>query len=176
MSDELKPCPFCGSKHVTAYARTCNKDSKYDPADRAFPIVRCRECGACSEGRDWSEPITAITKWNARAESMTAQLESLRAQVATLTAELANKSRLFASCDAAHTELTEQYLEVTRELARVKALVAGSQTVGYYVYVSEHQNAYIVEDADEAIDDLTNHGAQITELIARPNLNLEQKP
>ena len=102
------------------------------------------------------------------------EIEALRAQVATLTAELANKSRLFASCDAAHTELTEQYLEVTRELARVKALVAGSQTVGYYVYVSEHQNAYIVEDADEAIDDLTNHGAQITELIARPNL--EQKP
>ena len=100
----------------------------------------------------------------------------LRAQVATLTAELDNKRRLFESCDAAHTELTEQYLEVTRELARVKALVAGSQTVGYYVYVSEHQNAYIVEDADEAIDDLTNHGAQITELIARPNLNLEQKP
>lgn len=68
MSDELKPCPFCGSKNISAYARTCNKDSKYNPADRAFPIVRCLECGSCAEGRDWGEPITAITKWNSRTQ------------------------------------------------------------------------------------------------------------
>lgn len=86
--------------------------------------------------------------------------ESLRAQVATLTAE--------------RNKLSELWGESQTELARVKALVTEGQTVGYYVYVSEHQNAYLVEDADEAIDDLTNHGAQITELIARPNL--EQKP
>lgn len=64
---ELKPCPFCGGE-ARAFKRTCDKDTRYDPADRAFPIVRCGGCGACSEGDDWSELQTAIERWNRRAQ------------------------------------------------------------------------------------------------------------
>lgn len=64
--NELKPCPFCGNDKPMIHARTCDKGDRYDPADRAFPIVRCHTCGCCAEGTDWSEPKTAIEKWNRR--------------------------------------------------------------------------------------------------------------
>lgn len=49
------------------FPRNCDKDTPYNPADRAFPIVRCRSCGADAAGDDWKGPETAIAKWNRRA-------------------------------------------------------------------------------------------------------------
>ncbi len=62
----LLPCPFCDSSHARVYPRTCNKNTPYNPRDRAFPKVRCGSCGAQSEGEDWTGPETAIDKWNRR--------------------------------------------------------------------------------------------------------------
>jgi hypothetical protein len=61
----LLPCPFCG---CSAYAigKTCAKNDPYREGDRAYPIVRCAECAAQVSGEDWSEPGTAIVKWNNR--------------------------------------------------------------------------------------------------------------
>jgi len=62
----LLPCPFCGSTKVQALARTCDRGTPYNPADRSYPVVRC-VCGAEVAGKDWGEPDTAITAWNRRA-------------------------------------------------------------------------------------------------------------
>ena len=67
MSEELKPCPFCGNSAATVYPRTCDKDTPYNPRDRAFPIVRCGGCGAEAAGKDWKGADTAIAAWNTRA-------------------------------------------------------------------------------------------------------------
>ena len=69
--EELKPCPFCGGA-ARAFKRTCDKDTRYDPSHRAFPIVRCGSCGACAEGDDWTEPQVAIERWNRRAQQVEA--------------------------------------------------------------------------------------------------------
>jgi hypothetical protein len=64
----ILPCPFCG---YTAWMipPTCNKQTPYDPADRAFPIVRCWKCNAEACGTDWDESgKSAIEKWNTRVE------------------------------------------------------------------------------------------------------------
>ena len=48
------------------FPRTCDKNTPYNPADRAFPVARCG-CGAEVAGKDWGKPETAAEKWNARA-------------------------------------------------------------------------------------------------------------
>lgn len=64
--DSLKPCPFCGGA-ASLHPRTCDKNTPYNPADRAFPVARCGQCGAEAPGKDWGRPETAAEKWNARA-------------------------------------------------------------------------------------------------------------
>ena len=66
LSDELKPCPFCGGAAAVS-PRTCDKDTPYNPADRAFPVTRCGQCGAEAVGKDWGRPETAAAAWNRRA-------------------------------------------------------------------------------------------------------------
>jgi Lar family restriction alleviation protein len=63
MSDELKPCPFCGCSAV--YAKT------YDPDGCTWHYVRCLECGA-QRRRIWAEDPCSQTytelreDWNQR--------------------------------------------------------------------------------------------------------------
>lgn len=64
--ESLKPCPFCGGA-ASLHPRTCDKNTPYNPADRAFPVARCGQCGAEALGKDWGKPETAAEKWNARA-------------------------------------------------------------------------------------------------------------
>ena len=40
MTDDLKPCPFCGSDNQTAYYE--DVDYKSDPYD---PVIKCHGCG-----------------------------------------------------------------------------------------------------------------------------------
>jgi len=68
MSEELLPCPFCQGIDVHLHLPTCNKKTPYDPADRAFPIVRCRSCDASKDGENWDQSgRSAIESWNTRA-------------------------------------------------------------------------------------------------------------
>lgn len=52
MTEELKPCPFCGGRALTDYD------------DDDYPIVQCQFCSART---DWFEKIEdAIKSWNNR--------------------------------------------------------------------------------------------------------------
>lgn len=62
---KLLPCPFCGGE-ADVSPRTCDRSTPYNPADRAFPIVRCA-CGAEIAGENWSGVDSAINAWNRRA-------------------------------------------------------------------------------------------------------------
>ena len=75
---ELKPCPFCGGTSPLVFPRTCNKDTPYNPADRAFPIVRCSGCYGEAAGSNWSEPATAIAAWNRRTDPLAASHQRLK--------------------------------------------------------------------------------------------------
>lgn len=68
---ELLPCPFCGSDEARLLLPTCTKDSKYNPADRAFPSVFCINCFVSIPGRDWDHSgNSAIAAWNRRTEQV----------------------------------------------------------------------------------------------------------
>lgn len=56
MSEELKPCPFCGGEAVMCGFQ-----------DEMMHFVKCRDCGACSDGAQLSAE-TAAAAWNRRAE------------------------------------------------------------------------------------------------------------
>lgn len=57
MSDELKPCPFCGGVHV----EIVNQGSRPDDPH----VVQCDDCDASASGMSVGEAIAA---WNRRAE------------------------------------------------------------------------------------------------------------
>lgn len=59
MSDELKPCPFCGSGRVAGFTSTCDS--------RLFrEYVACEDCGASTTTHETK--AGAVSAWNARAE------------------------------------------------------------------------------------------------------------
>ncbi len=61
MSNQIKPCPFCGSKHVEAFAQD-KDDCPFQSA-----IVRCHSCDAQSAQMVGSTKIDmAIRAWNKR--------------------------------------------------------------------------------------------------------------
>lgn len=63
----LVPCPFCGADSPMVFEPTCNRRSKYNPTDRAAPVVRCLSCYAEAFGEDWDATCrTAIAAWNRR--------------------------------------------------------------------------------------------------------------
>ena len=69
MSDAILPCPFC-SGTATLFPPTCNRSTPYDPADRAFPQVRCGGCHVSASGNNWDERgASAIKAWNTRASA-----------------------------------------------------------------------------------------------------------
>ena len=57
MSDELRPCPFCGGVHV----ENVNQGSRPDDPH----VVQCDDCDASASGMSVGEAIAA---WNRRAE------------------------------------------------------------------------------------------------------------
>ncbi|WP_400174751.1 Lar family restriction alleviation protein [Enterobacter hormaechei] len=61
MSTQIKPCPFCGSKDVEAFAQD-KDDCHFRSA-----IVRCHSCDAQSAQMVGSNKINmAIAAWNKR--------------------------------------------------------------------------------------------------------------
>lgn len=53
---DMKPCPFCGGEAVMCGFQ-----------DEMMHYVKCRDCGACSDGAQLSTE-TAAAAWNRRAE------------------------------------------------------------------------------------------------------------
>lgn len=69
MSEDHKPCPFCGSTKLTLLTPTCTKRDAYDPNTRAFPMIRCGGCFTDVPGRDWDQRgDTAWEHWNRRSD------------------------------------------------------------------------------------------------------------
>lgn len=87
-TNELKPCPFCGGKG-NASERTCDKDSQYNPNDRAYPVVRCSVCFTTVSGKDWSGISTAIEAWNKRATATPPADAALADELDCVASELA---------------------------------------------------------------------------------------
>jgi len=123
-----------------------------------------------SNNNEYAEVLAALESWKARADMPLAAIgtmqkaavaiSALQSQVAALTAERDDKRRLFESCDAAHTKLTEHYFELSAELARVKALVADAPVAAK---VERPGTAILIVSLPIG-----------TKLIVRPNL--EKKP
>jgi len=78
MQSELKPCPFCGSDRLMVLPPTCDRDTPYSAADRAFPVVRCSGCYTDVPGKDFdASSKSAVEAWNRR--SLTAALSDKQA-------------------------------------------------------------------------------------------------
>jgi hypothetical protein len=77
MDEKLLPCPFCGSEKHSVLPPTCDKNTPYNPNDRAFPIVRCGGCFTEVPGKDWDASCkTAGQRWNDRVDNT--EVEKLR--------------------------------------------------------------------------------------------------
>ena len=74
MSDELKPCPFCGEEPRVSDLLVYPNGEKY-PAN-----VKCRRCGIVKANYDSVEK--AVTVWNTRPgeDALRAEIERLQAQ------------------------------------------------------------------------------------------------
>lgn len=62
MSDELKPCPFCGANDAV--------ETDMEGMRRTVYFVSCNKCGAAGPSRvypDHSQPLTEADLWNRRA-------------------------------------------------------------------------------------------------------------
>lgn len=67
MQSELKPCPFCGSDRLMVLPPTCDRDTPYSAADRAYPVVRCSGCYTDVPGKDFdASSKSAVEAWNRR--------------------------------------------------------------------------------------------------------------
>lgn len=68
MTEELKPCPFCGGGKHMVLPPNCTKTDDYNPGDNAQPIVRCMTCFAEVMGSAWDfTKKSAVVAWNTRA-------------------------------------------------------------------------------------------------------------
>ena len=69
VSDELKPCPFCGGGNQEVYANDWTGDSS---TEEYTGVVDC-ECGCMVETEEFDNEVeaicAAIAAWNRRAES-----------------------------------------------------------------------------------------------------------
>lgn len=77
-SVKMKPCPFCGGGMPFIFGPTCTPDSKYDRADRAYPVVKCSGCNAEAHGDNWDKTgRSAIEAWNRRRDETPSEFERL---------------------------------------------------------------------------------------------------
>ena len=66
MSEELKPCPFCGSSKIEVTVATIPEEALSDEleSDHKSYAVVCLDCGGCGVSEDTEG--AAITAWNKR--------------------------------------------------------------------------------------------------------------
>lgn len=63
MSNELKPCPFCGGE-ATFAAHATAEEMDYGIICRTMAVIGCDACEFCMSGETDEE---TVAKWNARA-------------------------------------------------------------------------------------------------------------
>lgn len=106
MSEELKPCPFCGKAPYT-----------YDEGEDSPPCARCKD-PQCAGGRGW----VLQSRWNRRAPD--AELAALRAdrdRLAARVAELERDNAEFHKC-VMRAEAAYCDLEAERDSLRAAAV------------------------------------------------------
>ncbi len=132
MTEEKKPCPFCGRSSAWVLGPTCTKATPYNASDRAFPVVRCR-CGAEVPGDDWDKSgKTAIAAWNRRApDARDARIAELEAELAALKAPAPIPSNS-AELDPAtpwYPDDSGEWVEVPEDLMQIPDELEGSEMV-----------------------------------------------
>ncbi len=76
MSNELKPCPFCGANDAV--------ETDMEGMRRTVYFVSCNKCGAAGPSRvypDHSQPLTEADLWNRRAAPAPEQSDRERARM-----------------------------------------------------------------------------------------------
>lgn len=107
----LKPCPFCGSIFIEDLPPTCTERSPYNPADRAFPVVRCAECLAEAPGEDWDHTkASAIAAWNRRAPDPSR--EAVIAELVGALADFKDAAFYLSACGATSSKIPKPIFEL----------------------------------------------------------------
>lgn len=81
MSEELKPCPFCGGKAVIEVIEPHRHIICKMPVYKGGAFIECTECGCAISGETETE---ATEKWNRRMndpEKVVKQLEEYRSEM-----------------------------------------------------------------------------------------------
>ena len=81
MSEELKPCPFCGGKAVIEVIQPHRHIICKMPVYKGGAFIECTECGCAISGETETE---ATEKWNRRLndpEKVVKQLEEYRSEM-----------------------------------------------------------------------------------------------
>jgi hypothetical protein len=129
--DTLMPCPFCLESNARMYPPTCDKRTLYNPADRAFPLVRCK-CGAAKEGIDWDQSgRSAIRAWNARASLPSAAASGEASAVEEVEAQAASEQTA-ADVRAIHERMKAELAH--NELPRVIGSAGEATDTGRFRY------------------------------------------
>lgn len=129
MSEPFKPCPFCGSANQTMIGPTCDRNTPYDPNDRAFPIVRCFGCITDVSGQDFdASGKTAIEAWNRRSDAdAAAERDRLREAIKPaylgllVLKTMCRKAGLVGGVEATESAM-KNLVEVMPELPAISAL------------------------------------------------------
>ena len=165
--DSLKPCPFCGGA-ASLHPRTCDKNTPYNPADRAFPIVRCGQCGAEAAGKDWGRPETAAEKWNARA----LLAEQARTEPTKLESNIHESSETYLHADVEAACWGEYTVEASRDNKGADWYIVVTAPNGMRDY-----DGYWCNSAHKTVDDVINEaicGACLTAVPQPQPLKADQ--
>lgn len=150
--DSLKPCPFCGGA-ASLHPRTCDKNTPYNPADRAFPIARCGQCGAEALGKDWGKPETAAEKWNARAllAEQARPTQVMQEARETLLIAAANFGGVAPSardrCIRAANALHEVYTAQPLKAEQAKDAAEDAELLDWIFRQGDEFSYYVIQDA-----------------------------
>lgn len=133
MTEKLKSCAHCETtKEPMAFPPTCKKNDSYNPAERAFPVVRCVGCYAQVPGKDWDYSCkSAIAAWNTRALPLDAIREEKEILIAGMEAcqKCAEHAQQQAnsSSDKYESTLLREYAGIQLDYAAALRELAGEQ-------------------------------------------------
>lgn len=65
MTNELKPCPFCGAKADVVHYQTALPDIDDELGEKWFVYCTNQDCGVGTS--DWTDEREAVSVWNRRA-------------------------------------------------------------------------------------------------------------
>lgn len=104
MSEELKPCPFCGCTKINEYAESVDVGDEY--ANIFNYIVECPDC-QCSRGDSRTSDV--IKRWNTRPaeDALKAEVERLKNKLALVKKHIVdNRDALLFVLKSEHDRAT----------------------------------------------------------------------